>query len=315
MATAHVGIAPVLTPHTVGILADTYERDHLSEQALLLRRLVPFIQEIVQKYFVPLLKRPENSDFASCFEELSRGFEYYRLYLNIQLFSILAKENRLDSYERELLNSLGPLMKSAREINMNPDLVSAAVRDYIKIFWALSQPADGAALPNDQIIHDWLQAANRFDYAITAVFLVLEKSIPAPRSQDATNLLFACKESLLGLARAASKLVNGPLQQALLGLETPHVKIEAARDVMSPLEVAKQSVPQSPDRQEEMNWLARRKDLVERYGGQWIVLEGDQLIANDVDYVRARETATQKGIEHPFIFLVPSKETGAFVGV
>ena len=69
------------------------------------------------------------------------------------------------------------------------------------------------------------------------------------------------------------------------------------------------------NRQMEMNWLARRKDLTECYGGQWIVLEGEQLIANDADYLRARQAATQKGIKRPFILFVPGRETGAFMGV
>jgi Family of unknown function (DUF5678) len=64
-----------------------------------------------------------------------------------------------------------------------------------------------------------------------------------------------------------------------------------------------------------MNWLTQHKDLASQYGGQWIVLEKDELIANDKDYAKARYAATQKGINRPFIIFVPLEEDGAFMGI
>ena len=64
-----------------------------------------------------------------------------------------------------------------------------------------------------------------------------------------------------------------------------------------------------------MSWLKRHTDLAGRYGGQWIVLEKDELIANDADYRKARDVATQRGIKRPFIVFVPSKENGGFMGI
>src|SRR5437016_9381380 len=104
MATASVGILPVLTPHTLCILADTCEQDHLPEQVLFLRKLLPFVEDIVQKCFVPLLSQPGNGNLASRFSQLSRDFEPFRLYLNIRLLNIfVAKEDVLSFYAQVLL--------------------------------------------------------------------------------------------------------------------------------------------------------------------------------------------------------------------
>jgi hypothetical protein len=64
-----------------------------------------------------------------------------------------------------------------------------------------------------------------------------------------------------------------------------------------------------------MNWLTQNKDLSEQYAGQWIVLEKNELIANDEDYRKAREAATRRGIKRPFIIFVPVKGTGEFMGI
>jgi len=67
--------------------------------------------------------------------------------------------------------------------------------------------------------------------------------------------------------------------------------------------------------QNEIGWLTRHKDLSGRYDGQWIVLEKDELVANDTDYRKARAAAAQRGIKRPFIIFVPLKESGGFMGI
>jgi hypothetical protein len=49
MATAPVSLAPVITPHTLGVLADTLERDHFAEKAQALRKLQPFVESVVAR--------------------------------------------------------------------------------------------------------------------------------------------------------------------------------------------------------------------------------------------------------------------------
>lgn len=325
MATAPVSIAPVLTPHTLGVLADTFESDHLPEQALFLRKWLPFVEGIVDKCFVPLLKQPYDEGFANHFSQLARDFEPFRLYMNIQLFNALANWDFLGFYEQVLLDILGPLMRTAREMDMGPELISASIRDYIKIVRALSQTATPAASQSGELTVDqfsgivnWFHAATRFDYGLTAIFLVLEKRIPAPSSRDKRALLSACKDALAEFGQATSKIVvHEHMQRVLQELETPRIKIEAARNGadVTPEPKSSGSPFESWRRQTEMLWLKRHKDLARRYGGQWIVLEKDELIANDTDYRKAREVATQRGIKRPFIFFVPPKESGGFMGI
>ena len=324
MAAAPIGIVPVLTPHTLGVLADTCEQDHLPEEALSLRLLAPFIEEVIEKYFMPLVSHENGDSFASRFKKLSHDFGPLRIYLNSQIFNIFAGKGDVGSvYEQVLLETLDPLMRVAREMNMGPELIAAAVRDYIKLFRFLWQTRETAFFSSQEVtisrFEIWFDAATRFDYVLTAVFLILERSMPAPTFDDRSDLLLACKEALLDLWQATSKMVvHEPFQQFLYELETPRVEIKPVRDGIRSVtmpEAENQAAPQSSNRQLEMSWLARHKDLVECYRGQWIVLEGDQLIANDVDYLRARKTATQKGIEHPFIFFVPGIESGAFMGI
>jgi hypothetical protein len=77
----------------------------------------------------------------------------------------------------------------------------------------------------------------------------------------------------------------------------------------------KQPLIGSSRRRTEIDWIARNRNLADLYGRQWVVIEKDELIANDPDYRRAREVATQRGIGRPFIFFVPPKDSGGFMGL
>jgi Family of unknown function (DUF5678) len=329
MATAAVSIAPVLTPHTLSVLADALEHVHLPEKASSLRKLQPFIQVVVERYFVPLSSQPRKGTFVSRFNRLSKEFEPFRLYLNFKLLGTLENQEFLGFYEQILRDVLEPLIKTAREMHMGPELISATVRDYMKIVRALSQPTDQTTLQASELtvdqfsyLVDWFHAATRFDYALTAIFLVLEGSIPRPSSTEKGALLSSCKKALTEFSRTTSKVVDHEdVQRALQDLETPHIEINAAgnglRVLAAPrLEHSKEKGTLGfSRRQSEVNWLAQNKDLAERYGGQWIVLEKDELVASDADYRKARDVATQRGIKRPFIIFVPSKENSGFMGI
>lgn len=86
-------------------------------------------------------------------------------------------------------------------------------------------------------------------------------------------------------------------------------------DDVTPSNGEKSAQRGSSRRQLELDWLTQHKDLSHHYGGQWIVLEKNELIASDKDYIKARNAATQQGIERPFIIFVPLEEDEAFMGV
>ena len=214
-------------------------------------------------------------------------------------------------------------------MGMNPELIFTAVHDYLQILRALAKPT---AIPASQVneatleqitdIVELLHASTRFDYGLTAVFLVLEKSIPEPAPTDKGGMILAFKKALLELGRATAKVVGDEeMRRALQNLKTRHIEIlpveEEFRVVRSTVLDNRQKRPVlGPSlRQSEMNWLTRNKNLSSQYGGQWIVLEKDELVANDEDYSKAREAATRRGIKRPFIIFVPIKGTAEFMGI
>ena len=326
MATAAFSIAPVLTPQTVGALADNLERQELLEKARFLRQLRPFVEGTVERFFVPLVKPTKKGVFASRFTKLARDFEPFRLYLNLQLFSALGGQDFLRLYEQTLLSALDPLMQTAVAMEMRPELILATVRDYMKIMHVVVQLAASAAMQTnnpttvEQLGHtvNWLRAATRLDYGLTSVFLVLEMAIPRPSTADKDALLSALRKSLFEFGRATTRVfVHEHLNHVLQGLETPHLRIGRRAQARPPqlAHGAEQSPIASSRRQTEIGWIAKNRNLTDKYGGQWVVIEKDELVANDPDYLKARDVAKQRGIRRPFIFFVPPKDSGGFMGV
>jgi chromosome condensin MukBEF ATPase and DNA-binding subunit MukB len=68
-------------------------------------------------------------------------------------------------------------------------------------------------------------------------------------------------------------------------------------------------------REQEMNWLdANNKLLRDEYRGEWVVVEKDELVAHNADYMKAVEVARRKGIKIPFTVFVERNDL-PFVGV
>ncbi len=68
-------------------------------------------------------------------------------------------------------------------------------------------------------------------------------------------------------------------------------------------------------REEELAWLSENRTELKGLAGKWIVLQGNNLIASDESYERAREAATRIGVRRPFIFYVPKRREVAFMGI
>ena len=66
----------------------------------------------------------------------------------------------------------------------------------------------------------------------------------------------------------------------------------------------------SRDRQREMNWIQENRA---RYANQWVVVDGDRLIAADVDGHRAFTAAKAAGIEVPFLVHLLPEDSLPFV--
>ncbi|HEY6352201.1 MAG TPA: DUF5678 domain-containing protein [Candidatus Angelobacter sp.] len=329
MATTPVSITPVITPYTLGILADKFERDRLPNQAQSLRKLAPFVEKVVDRCFAPLSAQAAKGTFISRFNKLAKDFGPIRLYLTSRVSGVLGNQDSPGFYEQFLTDTLERLFKRAREMDMGVELISAAVQDYIRILRAVGPSAELVALETDDLTFDqvidlvnWSHAATRFDYGLTAVFLVLEGAIPEPVVPERFALLTVCQKALLEYGQAIEKIfVLESIRHVVRNLETSHIKITALKKgirVVSKPRIERatlKTVSESSSRHTEMNWLKQNKDVFDRFAGHWIVIEKEELVANDTDYHRARETATQRGIKRPFIIFVPLKGSDGFMGI
>ncbi len=324
MAAAPVTIAPILTPRTVNALAGALQGTQLGELASALRALQPFLQGGVERFFVPLSQSTKKDGFKGRFNRLSRDYEPFRIYLIFKLIGFFQNQDLPGFYGRILRDILGPLLNTATEMDMAPGLIAALVRDYLNLLERMPRPASDSQpteLTFDQfsLFVDCLRKATRFDYALTAVFLVLEGSIVEPTSSNKIELLTECKVSLFDLARACIKTLE--IQDGSRFLDSfESNKLEIAGSGRHLRVVPHISKPLSkhlgsPRRQTEIDWIKRNTEISEEYRGKWVVLEKDELIASDKDYVKARAIAKQRGIKRPFIVFVPSTPSSPFMGI
>jgi hypothetical protein len=57
-------------------------------------------------------------------------------------------------------------------------------------------------------------------------------------------------------------------------------------------------------RAREHAWCRRHRDLLRALAGQWIVVEGEQVVAHSADPERALREARAKGIRVPYLLWV-----------
>ena len=80
-----------------------------------------------------------------------------------------------------------------------------------------------------------------------------------------------------------------------------------------------QAIPERPAvtatfRKTELDWMEANLDKFEPHRGQWVVVEGEAIIAASPDYTEARASAVKQGVDRPFIFRIPEDDT-PFMGV
>jgi hypothetical protein len=54
--------------------------------------------------------------------------------------------------------------------------------------------------------------------------------------------------------------------------------------------------PKKRHRQDESEWMATHQAELNAHRGEWVVIEGSQMVAADPDYLTARNRATAAGI-------------------
>ncbi len=66
-------------------------------------------------------------------------------------------------------------------------------------------------------------------------------------------------------------------------------------------EVVQEERPQLPFRHRELEWLRTHKEVVQKLAGQWIVVEGEEIIAYGDNPLQVVAEARAKGIQIPYI--------------
>lgn len=110
-------------------------------------------------------------------------------------------------------------------------------------------------------------------------------------------------EHLLDAARQLPRDEQQKLIEALQETQTSQPKKKLGRRVPPP-------VP-SKDRTKEAQWL---KEHSKEYIGQWVALEGDQLIACGSSAVEVSKAAKAKGIDRPILVQVEDPDGPPFAG-
>lgn len=64
--------------------------------------------------------------------------------------------------------------------------------------------------------------------------------------------------------------------------------------------------PPVPHRSRELAWRASHEDVLRAFAGQWVVLEGEEIVVHGKDPVQLVAEAKGKGIGVPYIFFVES---------
>jgi len=86
-------------------------------------------------------------------------------------------------------------------------------------------------------------------------------------------------------------------------------------DTMAKMGTARkrQEIVRSTHRQREFEWIEAHADEMRRLAGEWVVIEGEELIAHGKNASRVVASARRKGIKVPFVFFVESPDSQSTV--
>lgn len=71
-----------------------------------------------------------------------------------------------------------------------------------------------------------------------------------------------------------------------------------------PIEQEVRKTPSQVHRGRELEWRRANRDVLQAFAGQWIVLEGENIIASGADPAQVIEDARARGVQVPYIFCV-----------
>ena len=66
---------------------------------------------------------------------------------------------------------------------------------------------------------------------------------------------------------------------------------------------------------EEMRWLTENSRHLEIYRGEWLLIQGRELVAHNADFPEIRVAIAERNIRSPFIYYVPTVEEANFISI
>ncbi|MBI4515293.1 MAG: hypothetical protein HY699_05685 [Deltaproteobacteria bacterium] len=68
-------------------------------------------------------------------------------------------------------------------------------------------------------------------------------------------------------------------------------------------------------RSRELQWRRTHAHVLRALAGQWVVVEGEELVAHGPNAVRVVAESRQKGVETPYLFFVEPDDAGDVVRI
>ncbi len=100
--------------------------------------------------------------------------------------------------------------------------------------------------------------------------------------------------------KTAPEIAREILSRVLLGRQRQRPRHRGERRASG-----EQPVPPLNGRECEHTWRRANRELLQcRYVSQWVVLEGEEIVAHGKDAVKAVQEARAKGIAVPYVFFV-----------
>jgi len=295
MAIAELQFAPVITPGTLEELARILRERERPDTADIVAELVPVVERVVHDFFRPIGQLRVEEEFRPAFDANSREFEPYRLYINMMLLKTVDPSSLLGVYSDAMLRLTANSLRSADEKHLPVTRIQASVEGYFTSLSSLVRSLNAAGerqALEERNLADWIRTSTKLDFALTSLFLILEDAIETPPAPISERLVAAMEESLKDFGDQCQTLIRASKER----------KNADAR--------------QSGDgRASELEWMKNHRDTLSELAGNWIVIEGANLIANRPSYEAARQAALDAGIVRPFITFIPEPTEAAFMGI
>lgn len=66
---------------------------------------------------------------------------------------------------------------------------------------------------------------------------------------------------------------------------------------------------------DEMRWLSENSHELTAYRGEWLLIQGRELVAHSADFRNIRVRISEQNIRSPFIYYVPTVEEADFISI